>query len=413
MNPIQSVYKLKWIQFDYSVLSEIHFAIHRSHSTQFEMEPLSSTCTLVPHAKPSLASDESTTTTSIPAADNFPTTGRSRQRRRSLRHDPHAAFTNMPANHVSVLTATTLLFLLLRLCAAMPGSSNNFKISPKPCVGNSYAGTCMFVWECIKSEGQHVGMCMDSFMFGSCCAHNLTDNIVMPQHIDYRPTKLPASWLMPVHQPYRPSPAMTSHLSSRYNRTNAYSFIQKDCIASYECVFAHHSLIRRVCVWLSSYCSGTTTIHRPHGAGTIVIRPSVTHRPYAHNRPPQPLPSLLSSPSSSPSSSPPAKQHQHHQLYHHQQPLLVAPAALPPPPQPVIESLMLGSREPPTGISSALLDNTIAASPDLDMSASISTGMYSHRFNCLILPKIVFCDMTMMNHTKALGTNRHPPATGT
>lgn len=113
-----------------------------------------------------------------------------------------------------VITVTLMLFLLLRLCDAMPGSSTNFKISPKPCVGNSYSGTCMFVWECIKSEGQHVGMCMDSFMFGSCCAHNLTDNIVMPQHIDYRPTKP----LVTHHHgtKYKPSAAMTSHLSPRF-----------------------------------------------------------------------------------------------------------------------------------------------------------------------------------------------------
>jgi len=32
----------------------------------------------------------------------------------------------------------------------------------------------MFVWECINTEGRHIGMCVDTFMFGSCCAHNLT-----------------------------------------------------------------------------------------------------------------------------------------------------------------------------------------------------------------------------------------------
>lgn len=33
---------------------------------------------------------------------------------------------------------------------------------------------------------------------------------------------------------------------------------------------------------LNSFCSnsGTTTIHRPHGGGTLVIRPSHTHRPH-------------------------------------------------------------------------------------------------------------------------------------
>lgn len=81
------------------------------------------------------------------------------------------------------------IFLLLRLIQPMPGSSNNYKISPKPCSGNSYEGTCMFVWECIKSEGQHIGMCVDSFMFGSCCAHNLTENAILTQTIVYKPTK--------------------------------------------------------------------------------------------------------------------------------------------------------------------------------------------------------------------------------
>ena len=27
----------------------------------------------------------------------------------------------------------------------------------------------MFVWECMKTKGTHLGMCMDGFMFGSCC----------------------------------------------------------------------------------------------------------------------------------------------------------------------------------------------------------------------------------------------------
>ena len=36
----------------------------------------------------------------------------------------------------------------------------------------------MFVWECIKSEGTHVGVCVDTFMFGSCCVHNSTVNSI-------------------------------------------------------------------------------------------------------------------------------------------------------------------------------------------------------------------------------------------
>ncbi|GIX80960.1 serine proteinase stubble [Caerostris extrusa] len=42
-------------------------------------------------------------------------------------------------------------------------------------------GTCMFVWECIKTEGKHLGTCADGFLFGSCCAHNDSKNNLIPQ----------------------------------------------------------------------------------------------------------------------------------------------------------------------------------------------------------------------------------------
>ena len=29
----------------------------------------------------------------------------------------------------------------------------------------------MFVWQCLKTKGKHLGMCMDGFMFGSCCLY--------------------------------------------------------------------------------------------------------------------------------------------------------------------------------------------------------------------------------------------------
>uniref|UniRef100_A0A1A9W3V3 Peptidase S1 domain-containing protein n=1 Tax=Glossina brevipalpis TaxID=37001 RepID=A0A1A9W3V3_9MUSC len=111
--------------------------------------------------------------------------------------------------------------------------SQNFKISPKPCTVGLIEGTCMFVWECIKSEGRHVGMCVDSFMFGSCCAHNYTDNIILHNTFSYtRPTKpvgMASVNHRPPQHPHRPS------------------------------------------------ISGMTTIERPHGAGTLVIRPSGPH----------------------------------------------------------------------------------------------------------------------------------------
>ncbi|XP_032593123.1 serine proteinase stubble [Drosophila grimshawi] len=124
--------------------------------------------------------------------------------------------------------------------------SHNFKISPKPCSFGRIEGTCMFVWECIKSEGQHVGMCVDSFMFGSCCAHNYTENIVLP-HTAFsytRPTKPLSLRPRPPPQPHKP------------------------------------------------LISGMTTIERPHGAGTLVIRPSGPVHQGTLSRP-HPKPTLL------------------------------------------------------------------------------------------------------------------------
>ena len=46
------------------------------------------------------------------------------------------------------------------------------------------SGTCMFVWECLKTEGKHLGMCMDGFMFGSCCVHDDDDNKVIQSNED-------------------------------------------------------------------------------------------------------------------------------------------------------------------------------------------------------------------------------------
>ncbi|KAH8416961.1 hypothetical protein KR222_000204, partial [Zaprionus bogoriensis] len=138
--------------------------------------------------------------------------------------------------------------------------SHNYKISPKPCSFGRVEGTCMFVWECIKSEGQHVGMCVDSFMFGSCCAHNYTDNIVLPQtaFAYTRPTKPLTLKPRPPVQPHKP------------------------------------------------LISGMTTIERPHGAGTLVIRPSGPHHQGPLSRPhPKPTtsPDLLTAASQATASS--------------------------------------------------------------------------------------------------------------
>jgi hypothetical protein len=110
------------------------------------------------------------------------------------------------------------------LAASSSQINSNFKISPKPCVVSGVEGTCMFVWECIRSEGTHLGMCMDGFMFGSCCGHNLTDNFILPPSTPF---------LVKPTQPGRPKPTKKPKPPND---------------------------------------SGTMTIHRPNGSGTLVIR---------------------------------------------------------------------------------------------------------------------------------------------
>lgn len=70
-----------------------------------------------------------------------------------------------PSAHPALHRTTTIIPLMSR-CPNVAG----YSISQKPCRAGSEAGTCMFVWECLQSEGRHIGMCVDTFMFGSCCA---------------------------------------------------------------------------------------------------------------------------------------------------------------------------------------------------------------------------------------------------
>lgn len=73
----------------------------------------------------------------------------------------------------------SLKLLCFYLTAFSTFSGEPMKIRPKQCsnaIGEE--GTCMFVWECIKTEGKHLGTCADGFLFGSCCGHNDTFNSV-------------------------------------------------------------------------------------------------------------------------------------------------------------------------------------------------------------------------------------------
>lgn len=122
------------------------------------------------------------------------------------------------------LMSTLQMLLLCKFANSMPGSTTNFRIHPKPCTVNALDGTCMFVWECIKSEGLHLGMCMDSFMFGSCCGHNLSTNAILPsssslstfssaiatQHFDFK---------KPPHK--KPKPPVTLATNTTANRPSS------------------------------------------------------------------------------------------------------------------------------------------------------------------------------------------------
>ncbi|XP_056638685.1 serine proteinase stubble-like [Diorhabda sublineata] len=85
-----------------------------------------------------------------------------------------------------------------------------YQINPKPCWVDGQEGTCMFVYECINTDGYHIGMCVDTFMFGSCCAHNSTQNTVIPSQLPNQPNR---PQILYTH----PSSSHSSH-SNNYNK---------------------------------------------------------------------------------------------------------------------------------------------------------------------------------------------------
>lgn len=42
-------------------------------------------------------------------------------------------------------------------------------MSRKSCMAGGARGACMWVQECNRAGGAHAGVCVDGFMFGSCC----------------------------------------------------------------------------------------------------------------------------------------------------------------------------------------------------------------------------------------------------
>ncbi|XP_058055910.1 serine proteinase stubble [Anopheles bellator] len=224
------------------------------------------------------------------------------------------------------------------LAAAASGSSHNYKINPKPCSVNGNEGTCMFVWECIKSEGQHVGMCMDQFMFGSCCSHNLTENVI-PQNYQQMLT-------------YRPKPSAPSAGGGKYKPPKPSTFVSSN---------------------------GYTTIYRPNGSGTLVIRPSHNH----HHQQSYP--------------------HQHQHTYHHHKPSssggLSSSSSVSSGGAFVTGSNQF-SQKPTEGtvnkhstLSTLVQQQSVAAAgatvPDQEMAASVATGIFTTHWQATTEPSFI------------------------
>ncbi|XP_013793581.1 salivary glue protein Sgs-3-like, partial [Limulus polyphemus] len=56
---------------------------------------------------------------------------------------------------------------------------SGLEIRPKPCSNDlGEKGTCMFVWDCIQTDGVHLNHCLDGILIGSCCGHNDVANTV-------------------------------------------------------------------------------------------------------------------------------------------------------------------------------------------------------------------------------------------
>ncbi|XP_054262250.1 serine proteinase stubble-like isoform X2 [Macrosteles quadrilineatus] len=99
----------------------------------------------------------------------------------------------------------------------------SYLISERPC-GAQYGlnGTCMFMYDCEKTNGHHMFMCKDSFIFRSCCGHNLTPEQIkrLPLHI--APSLPQSSQSRPVEQSRPPGPARPHFMTSPSSTPSPY-----------------------------------------------------------------------------------------------------------------------------------------------------------------------------------------------
>lgn len=68
-------------------------------------------------------------------------------------------------NHDYKFSLSLLLFIFF-----LPvQSARNLRNLPCVVRKSGLKGVCMFAIDCIKSNGTHLGTCIDKFYFGSCC----------------------------------------------------------------------------------------------------------------------------------------------------------------------------------------------------------------------------------------------------
>ncbi|XP_063534507.1 serine proteinase stubble-like isoform X1 [Cydia strobilella] len=139
---------------------------------------------------------------------------------------------NARAPGVLVMTWWWALALLALAPPARPapraGNGEQFysyQMSRKVCTAGGARGACMWVQECNRAGGTHAGVCVDGFMFGSCCM--LPDRPVVdtqsPVTVTEKPYSTPSS-----SRSTTTLPPETTHTMARPNwQTQRPSFMTK------------------------------------------------------------------------------------------------------------------------------------------------------------------------------------------
>ncbi|CAB3254502.1 unnamed protein product [Arctia plantaginis] len=105
-----------------------------------------------------------------------------------------------------------------------------YQMSRKSCLARGARGACMWVQECNRMGGTHVGVCVDGFMFGSCC--RLPDKPVQVEETQTPVTVSERTYSTPSSTPYTTTrkPETSTQTISRPNnnrQTQRPSFMTK------------------------------------------------------------------------------------------------------------------------------------------------------------------------------------------